>query len=64
VAAPRCELLFDKAEDCAAILSKQLQLSEAAHWRKVNSAKAHSCNEDVHAMVERLVSKRMDGLLQ
>src|SRR6516162_8987812 len=55
---PSCEPLLDKAEDCATILTNQLHPSQAAHLRKVNSAKAKSCNEDVYALVERLVSNR------
>ena len=53
--APSCEPLLHKSEDRAAILNNQLQPSEAAHLRKVNSAKANSCNENVYALVERLV---------
>src|SRR5579872_3703525 len=57
-----CERLSRQIVDGMPVLRNQFQPCQWSHLREVDTPKTHSCDEDVDAITQWLVTKRIDSL--
>ncbi len=61
-AAPSDERLPHELEDCASVLSDHSHPCQRPHLREIDSAKTETRDQDVYAITQRLVIKRVNSL--